>query len=511
MSARAASCPSCGGEVLFRAGSSLVAVCPQCRSAVSRKGINLEAIGKVAELVPISSPFQVGMFGKPKKGIKPFEIVGRLQLSTGSGTWDEWSLAFQDGRAGWLSEAQGEFFLMLPMPPPKAPEFEDVEAGERLDLAPYGNFLVVERRQATYVAASGELPFVAPPGAVFRYADLSGTDGSLATLDYGDDAGLDDFYVGRKVQLAELGIEGLAGWSNRKVAARATSLNCPNCGAPIELKDPAGTLRVACPSCGSLLSRPEGDETGSKFEVLDRLDAVPFKPALPLGSTGTLLDHPYVVLGAVRKSCLVDGTSYYWTEYLLKETRSEAYHWLAESNGHWSCLTPIAGGSVEVMPRFAAYEGRRYRLFQTSEATVEAVLGEFYWTVGRGDRTTASDYVAPPRMLSKEQDDNEESWTEGTYVEKGEIEKAFALKKSLAEPEGVGANQPWPRAAEAPLVKGTAFVLALAAILLFVVFTLRDSKAVVFEKDFSLDPAEPSTAEGSVPAAAPRPGQPEPI
>ena len=479
---------------------------------MSRKGIDLEAIGKVAELVPTSSPFQIGMSAKPKKEIKPFTIVGRLQLSTGSGTWDEWSLAFGDGRTGWLSEAQGEFFLMMPMPPPEAPEFEAVAPGQQLELRPYGSFLVAERRQATYVSASGELQFVAPPGSVFRYADLSGSDGSLATLDYGVDPGLDDFYVGRKVQLEELGIDGLAGWSDRKVSAKAASLNCPNCGGPIELKNPAGTIRVACPSCGSLLSRPEGDDSGSKFEVLDRLNAVPFQPSIPLGSTGTLLGHPYVVLGAVRKSCVVDGTSYYWTEFLLKEPKSEAYHWLVESNGHWSHVVPVPGGSIELMPRLATYQGRRYRLFQKSEATVEAVLGEFYWTVSRGDKTTASDFVAPPRILSKEEDGNETTWSEGTYVEKDEVEKAFSLKTPLAEPEGVGANQPWPRAEEEPLWRGAWFTLAIAAILLYIFFNVRGPKAIVFDKDFPLEGAAPSSTDvNSNPVSADRPAQPEPI
>ncbi len=286
------------------------------------------------------------MRSRGSKSVKPFAIVGRLQLSTGEGTWDEWHIAFGDGGYAWLAEAQGGFWVMLPLAPPRVPEWEGLEPGRPLPLGAYGNFTVSEVRQATYVSAEGDLPFVAPPGSVFRYADVSGADGSLGTLDYGDDPGLDGFFVGRKVELAELGIEGLTAWKERKAGATAQALNCPSCGGALQLKDPAATVRIACTYCGSLLgSREKGAEgPPSKFEVLQKLSAVPFRPTLPLGSEGTLNGHPYAVLGAVLKKTSSGGTDYFWVEYLLKETKSEAYHWLAESNGHWTLLAPVAAG-----------------------------------------------------------------------------------------------------------------------------------------------------------------------
>jgi hypothetical protein len=473
--------------VLFSAGSSLVTICRQCRAAVARRGVNLEAIGIVAELVPTFSPFKVGMSAKPKHGIKPFRIVGRLQLSTGEGTWDEWHVAFESGGYAWLAEAQGAFWMMQPFPPPAAPEWDQLQPGERLNLGAYGLFTVAERRDATYASAEGDLPFVAPPGAVFRYADISGADGSLGTLDYGDDPGLDGFFVGRKVELADLGIEGLAAWTERKVAARAQALNCPNCGGALELKDPAATVRIACGSCGSLLgSREKTGGPPSKFEVLERLSAVPFRPRLPLGAAGTLNGHPYVVLGAVLKKTTSSGTDYFWTEYLLKETKSEAYHWLAESNGHWSLLEPEPAGEVSEGPRYATFHDRRYRIFSRNPAVVEAVLGEFYWSVAKGETTLASDFVAPPRMLSKEEAKEEVNWTEGVYVPKEDVEKGFALPEPLPSPTGVGANQPWPHTGTSHLWWRTAGLLAAVAFALFAVATIVAPRRVVFDKTFDL-------------------------
>jgi ribosomal protein S27E len=471
---------------------------------VSRKGANLEALGVVAELVPTSSPFRLGMTAKPKAaGLKPFRIVGRLQLSTGEGTWDEWHVSFEDGRYGWLAEAQGTFWVTRPLPAPTnppPPDFPQIAPGQRLSFGGYGEFTVTDRRQALYTSAEGDLPFAATPGAVFMYADLSGADGSVGTLDYGDDPGVDAFFVGRPVALAELGVEGLEGWSERKVAARASSLNCPACGAGLQLKDPANTVRVACTYCGSVLATPQDGATAAKFEVLARLQKLPFKPLLPLGGEGTLRGRPYAILGAVLKACTVDGVHYYWREYLLKETKSEAYHWLVESNGHWTLVEPAAAGEVSTAPRLAVYRGTRYKHFQSTTARVEAVLGEFYWEVKKGESTDVSDYVAPPRILSEERYANEVTWSEGSYVPKEELESGFGPGAPLPTPEGVGSNQPWPHAETARGFLRTVALFAGIAVFLFVFFNIKADRKVVYQKrhDLSVSATDPTIAPDAI-------------
>jgi hypothetical protein len=479
-----------------------VTICRQCRSAVARRGANVEAIGVVAELVPTSSPFKVGMKSRGTKTVKPFTIVGRLQLSTGEGTWDEWHVALQDGGFAWLAEAQGGFWMMLPLRPPPVPDWTQLSPGQSLDLGAYGRYAIAEVRQATYVSAEGDLPFVAPPGSVFRYADISGADGSLGTLDYGDDPGLDGFYVGRKLELGDLGIEGLTAWKDRKSSAKAQALNCPACGGALELKDPANTVRIACSHCGSILGGK--DETGppDKFEVIRKLTAVPFKPSIPPGAAGALNGHAYTVLGAVQKETTSDGTTYLWVEYLLKDQKSEAFHWLAESNGHFTLLEPVPGGGVEASSRYATYKGARYRIFSRSRATVRAVVGEFYWAVKKGETTTATDYVAPPRMLSSESGDAESAWTEGIYVPRDDVAAAFKLP-DLPSPTGVGAAQPWPHEGTSHLWWRTARILAALAVALYVLARITSPHRVVFDHTYDLvDPARMVYAERGSAAAA---------
>ena len=78
MSVLKANCPSCGAPIEFKAGSTIVLVCPFCRSAVARTDRGLEDLGKVAEVAESESPLKLGL-----KGIYNnvrFELTGRAQL-----------------------------------------------------------------------------------------------------------------------------------------------------------------------------------------------------------------------------------------------------------------------------------------------------------------------------------------------------------------------------------------------------------------------------------------------
>src|SRR5688572_17405935 len=105
--ARVANCPNCGGQVEFKAGSSLLTVCPYCSSAVARIGGDvgeLEILGQVAPLAELGSPLALGMPGKHRG--KGFILVGLVQLDHGTGPWNEWYAAFDDGSFAWIAEAQ---------------------------------------------------------------------------------------------------------------------------------------------------------------------------------------------------------------------------------------------------------------------------------------------------------------------------------------------------------------------------------------------------------------------
>jgi hypothetical protein len=76
---RTASCPNCGAPIEFKLGSSAGCVCPFCRFSVARTGEVLEAIGKVADLVPTAPRLTVGDQGMVDG--RPFTVGGRLPSS----------------------------------------------------------------------------------------------------------------------------------------------------------------------------------------------------------------------------------------------------------------------------------------------------------------------------------------------------------------------------------------------------------------------------------------------
>jgi uncharacterized Zn finger protein (UPF0148 family) len=477
-----AACPACGGPVKFEISTSLVTVCPSCRSVVARGDKKLEDLGKVADLAETGSPLKVGLAGQYQG--KRFRLVGRAQYKhAAGGVWDEWYAAFPANRWGWLAEAQGRFYLtfecqpsqMAPLPP-----FDALEIEVRLKLGGNQEFTVAEVGRATTLSAEGEIPYRFEPDQPLDYADLYGLDGAFATLDYtGDEPAL---YLGSEVTLDELGISAAARGQDRETPRiSALQIACPQCGGPLTLVAPDKTERVACPNCHSLLDANQG-----KLKYLQTLQPGEHQPLLPLGKTGTICGVEYAVIGFMARSVTIDEEDYFWTEYLLYHTR-EGFRWLVNSDRHWNFVRPVSAGAVRASPVMARYGGRDFRIFQRATATVRHVLGEFYWKVTVGERVDCADYVAPPDMLSEEVSRptteaeqrarptaREVNFSLGTYVPHAEIEQAFGVS-NLPRGFGVAPNQPAPIDGRVYL-SWAGFVVVL--ILLDMAFTTSLSKEV---------------------------------
>ena len=78
MTALQANCPSCAAPIEFKAGSTIVLLCPFCRSAIARTDRALRDLGKVAEIADSQSPLKLGLKGSFKGN--RFELTGRAQL-----------------------------------------------------------------------------------------------------------------------------------------------------------------------------------------------------------------------------------------------------------------------------------------------------------------------------------------------------------------------------------------------------------------------------------------------
>lgn len=493
-------CPSCGGPVVFEVGSSMVAVCPYCRSAVARGDRSVEDLGKVAALVDSGAVLRVGLTGKLDG--RPFQLTGRTQLAhPAGGIWDEWYAAFADGRWGWLSEAQGRYYLLFEQPASgDRPAFDDLEPGTEAELPEAEDrFVVAETGTATAAGAEGELPFRLRPGEAYRYADLSAEGGGFATLDYSADP--PNLFLGRQVTLDDLGVPAnlrRETFELREVAARRA--NCPNCGGPLDLRAPDKTERVGCPYCGSLLDATAGD-----LSVLNALKEPPFSLRVPMGTAGTLGGASRTVIGALRRAVTAEGREYPWTEYLLYHPR-DGFEWLIESDGHWTHAKPLPPGAAVEGKGSATYAGHPYRKFQAGAAVVTGVVGECYWKVSVGEVADTADFIRPPELLSRERavygDAREVNWTLGTYLTPAEVRTAFALPQPLPAPTGVAPNQPFRHARVYKYALGLFAALCLLGCVVLASVPLRK----VHEQTFQL--RGPVAAPPPDPAAPPAPPPP---
>src|SRR5215211_1379287 len=453
MSVLVANCPACAGPVEFKSGQSIVVICSYCRSAVARTDRGLQDLGKVAELVQTGSPLDLGVRGKWKD--QNFELTGRAQLGHEmGGQWDEWYATFSNGWLGWLAEAQGRFYLTFQYQAPEGvqlPPFDQLQLGQPVPGLPWPTpLMVAETGRATALGAKGEIPYLLTPGETYYYADFSGVNGAFGTIDYNQTPPL--IFLGQEVSLADLGITTTRAPEREERRVGAAQLGCPNCGGPLELRAPDKTERVTCPNCNSLLDVNQG-----KIQFLKALENPWFQPLIPLGTTGEVPEGKMTVIGAMARSVTIEGTQYFWSEYLLYQPQI-GFRWLVHSEDHWNYVRAVPPGDVYEAGKSAVYHGKNYRIFQDAQARVEVVLGEFYWKVETGEQVRGVDYVKPPYMLSKEvstvyvTDPNDEkkrkrttgeiNWSLGTYMPVQQVEKAFGVT-GLPRPSGIAPNQPY--------------------------------------------------------------------
>jgi uncharacterized Zn finger protein (UPF0148 family) len=502
-----ANCPACGAQVMFKTGSSVVVVCEYCHSVVARTDRGVEDLGKVADVAESGSPLETGLAGV-YLGVA-FQLTGRAQVRhAAGGFWDEWYAAFADGRWGWLAEAQGRFHLtfQIQVPSPNAlPAFDQLQLGQPVWAIPaQPPPVVAEKGTAQLTAAEGEIPYRLTPGETYAYADLSGAGGTFGTLDYGEQP--PNVYVGREVSLEELGLAHARRTTGREArAVAATQLSCPRCGGPLELRAPDRTERVGCPNCGSLLDASRG-----RLSYLKTLEKKGWGASLPLGGAAEFEGRTFTVIGYMVRSVEFDGVQYFWQEYLLYE-HALGFRWLVESDGHWSYVRAVSPGEVTETDKRATHGGKSFKIFQDALARVEYVEGEFYWRVEAGEQARATDYVAPPLMLSKEIpvasgrkrgaiSAEEINWSLGSYTPLKEIERKFGV--DLAKPSTVAPNQPW---AHKKIYAYWALLMLAALGVGFFTMVLSPRK-VVFDQTYTLKAQAQSATAPPFALPTPRPG-----
>ena len=397
---------------------------------VVRDGEVLKRIGKMAELFDDHSPLQLQCSGVWNG--KPFTLIGRLQYQYGEGTWTEWHALLDDGSSAWLAEDNGAYIFSLPQPSqralPAASVFR-IGASTTINGKP---FTVASNQSVALRSAQGELPRLPPLGTPFAMVELrsQSADARASTevlsIDYG--SAPPTLSAGRTVRLEDLQLSGLREPSVKDEKGR--QFNCPQCGASLTpLLDT--TQSMTCSSCHSIIDLSQG--VGSELKHAEQDE--PVRPLIALGRSGTLQGAPWQVVGyqhRMGQDPSDPDEQFGWDEYLLYNAE-RGFTFLVDSTEGWSLVKPATGAPVlNSSGQSANYLGTRYQLKESYSAETNYVLGEFYWQVRRGQRTSNRDYVAGKSLLSMEQSAQELTWSVGSQISSEAVAQAFGLQDQQA-------------------------------------------------------------------------------
>ncbi len=360
----------------------------------------------MAELLEIPSALSYGATGKWHDDA--FEVIGRVQMDRAGAPgapWQEILLWFSlQDKTTWVANAQGRWYTTeeVPMQGP-VPGFASLGPNAQVDLMQHGLYVVSEVGQRRVISGEGSLPNVPKPDVVTQYADLSGPQGAFGTIDYGDGSEAPVVFLGRQFDPQELVLD--SGIPIEAPTAKVGACECPNCGASLPITSERSE-RIICQYCGTA-----SDITSGRLQALGPAPRPPIPPYVPLGSPGQLRGVDYVVTGFMIRSCMVDGTRYAWREYLLFGGDSVGYKWLMEEDGKWFFVEPLEAGMIAGSDNAATYNGASYGFKQSVAATVDYVIGEFYWKVEIGETVQATEFAGPGGKLSKEQSQTEVNYT----------------------------------------------------------------------------------------------------
>lgn len=204
-----ANCPNCGAKITFRWSGSVQTVCEFCKSVLIRTDIDLQKVGKVADLPPNSSPIQIGTDGVFKK--RSFSVIGRIIYEYDQGNWNEWHFVTNDGTSGWLSDAQLNYAVTFPAQVEKLPRECNVGQQHTWNGETY---VVSTITKAHYRGVEGELPFQYWGKSDVVFIDLMSKSKKFASIDYSEDPPL--LFLGEAVDFDELRLTNLRsfeGWS----------------------------------------------------------------------------------------------------------------------------------------------------------------------------------------------------------------------------------------------------------------------------------------------------------
>ncbi len=394
-------------------------VCAYCKEVVVRGDVTLASLGKVSEVT--ASEHALVLRDQGTYLGHEFEVLGRVIFRhPKGGTWEEYYASFGEMGWSWITTAQGRWYITSQVTAVVTRTWDTLSPGREIDLSPYGTFRVAEQNLGEFLDGQGELPFTLRPGTIRRFVDLSGADGRWASIDFTDDTKPPTVYAGMVITREALGLKKRVAEPDATRVPLA-GLKCPNCGGDLPARAGKQSQRVACPYCKALSDLETHKVIAYQQELRGKL-------TIPLGKQGRIHKVPWTVVGFMRRSTVIEGERFVWSEYLLYNV-DKGFTWLIEDEGAWLIGTPLQSGDVDTSgyPRRVQYKNNPFKARNAGEARVEYVLGEFYWKVEVGETVDTRDFERFRNVISREESAGEVQWTYSTVIPAEHLFGAFEL------------------------------------------------------------------------------------
>jgi len=278
------------------------------------------------------------------------------------------------------------------------------------------------------------------------------------------------------------------------------ALECPNCGSAVEVRGFGHAVSAVCNHCLSVI-----DTKSPSLEIIGKFNnKLRVTPLIPLGQRGNIDGGTFEIIGFQDRHINVEGTEYHWQEYLLFNP-FKGFRYLIHYSGHWNVvrtLHAIPEYTTKMGKKAMKWQDRTYTHFQSATATTGFVIGEFPWRVKVGEQVMANDYTSAPYSLSSESADMEINWSAGEYITGDAVWKAFNLKDSPPEAQGVYFNQPNPHTGLVTARWRTCWILWGLTIVMFFLTNMFTKQEEVLSREFVFVPG-PTSAPGSQASVTP--------
>lgn len=283
-------------------------------------------------------------------------------------------------------------------------------------------------------------------------------------------------------------------------------ITCPHCFKKVTVYDPSGSEYYVCNGCHFYLHK---SATNSNIMTMQQVPKPKSDPLIPIGATGTLMQLPYKMIAYMEKQEV--GTEYTWREYMLYNY-SKGYAFLAEYDGHWTLIAGIDHypelAQATVTSDDATCNGVEYLVFNKYVPKINGLTGEYDWDVFE-ERIRATEYVNPPYLFVKEQNNRNRSivdYYHGTYLDAKEIASAFNIDISnFPDKLGVGANEPSPWRYKWPKVFKMSGIIAIVVMLIQLAIVFLKPETVLLDQNFTLSPQQTEKPDSAkrTPVASP--------